>query len=177
MEKSLKESALNLGLYLGLFLAAITVISYAAYLELLTKWWLGIIIFVVIIVFGTLSASKSKTLNGGFLDFKSAFSSYFITVAVGLVISTLVSVVLFNFIDPDAALVLKEKTIEASVAMMKSFNAPASEISKAVDAMEAQKNQFALGQQLQSTAIFLIIQAIIGLIVAAIVKKNPENQI
>ena len=177
MEKSLKSNALNLGLYLGLFMSAITVISYAAYLDLLTKWWVGIILFVIIIVFGTLSASKSKSLNGGFLDFKSAFSPYFITVAIGLIISTLVSIILFNFIDPDAAILLKEKTIEASVAMMKSFNAPASEISKAVDTMEAQKNQFALGPQLQSTAIFLIIQAIIGLIVAAIVKKNPENEI
>jgi hypothetical protein len=177
MEKTLKQSAINLGTYLGLILAATTIISYAVFLELLTKWWLGILLFVVIIVFGTLSASKSKSLNGGFIEFKEAFSSYFITVAIGILISSAVSLILFNIIDPDAAIKLKEMTIEATINMMKGFNAPADAISKSVEAMEAQKNQFAIGQQLQSTAIFLVIQAVIGLIVALIVKKPKETQI
>ena len=172
----MKGNSINLGLYLGLILAAITVIGYAVYLELLVSVWFGISLFVLLIVFGTLSASRAKALNGGFLEFKEAFSAYFITVAVGLIISTIVSIVLFNFIDPDAAIELKEMTIDVAVNMMKSFGAPASEISKAVDEMEANQNAFSLGTQAQSLAISLVIQAVIGLIVALIVKKAPETQ-
>ena len=43
--------------------------------------------------------------------------------------------------------------------------------------MEEQKNQYSVGPQLQSTAIFLVIQSIIGLIIALIMKKPKENEI
>lgn len=175
METTTKSSAINLGMYLGVLMSAITILGYAAYLELLTKWWLGIILFITIIAFGIVSALKSKKMQDGFITFKEAFSSYFITIAIGILISMVVSIIIFNFIDPEAAIVLKEKTIEASVQMMRSFNAPEEAVAEAVEQMEAQKNQFSIAPQLQSNAIFLIIQAIIGLIVALIVKRNPEN--
>ncbi|WP_452223386.1 DUF4199 domain-containing protein [Lacinutrix chionoecetis] len=176
METSTKSSAINYGLYLGGFMALITILGYALYLDLLTKWWLGLILFVVIIVFGILSALKSKKIQEGYITFKEAFSSYFITVAVGIIISMIISIIIFNFVDPEAAIALKEKTIEASVQMMRNFNAPEEAVAKAVEQMEAQKNQFSIGPQLQSNAIFLIIQAVIGLIVALIIKRNPVSE-
>tara|TARA_R110002012_G_scaffold64227_2_gene168804 strand:+ start:973 stop:1506 length:534 start_codon:yes stop_codon:yes gene_type:complete len=177
METSTKSKAINLGLILGAILASITLISYAVYLELLTKWWLGIFLFIVIICFGIISVSKAKKLNDGFIEFKEAFSSYFITIAIGIIISTATSILIFNVLDQEAAMQLKEMTIDATVKMMKGFNAPAESISQTVDAMEEQKNQYSIGPQLQSTAIFLVIQSIIGLIIALIMKKPKENQI
>ena len=177
MEQSTKSKAINLGLILGSILAGITLVSYAAYLELLTKWWLGLFLFIVIIVFGTISVTKAKQLNEGFIEFKDAFSAYFITIAIGIIISTATSILIFNVLDQEAALQLKEMTIEATVKMMKGFGAPAESISQTVDAMEEQKNQYSVGPQLQSTAIFLVIQSIIGLIIALIMKKPKENQI
>ncbi|WP_044398662.1 DUF4199 domain-containing protein [Lacinutrix sp. Hel_I_90] len=175
METSIKSNALNYGLYLGILLALVTISGYALNLELLTKWWLGLIMFVVIVVFGIISTVKSKRLLNGIITFKEAFSSYFITVAIGIIISMIISIIIFNFIDPEAAIVLKEKTIEASIQMMRNFNAPEEAVANALEQMEAQKNQFSIGPQLQSNAIFLIIQAVIGLIVALIMKRNPEN--
>ncbi|MEQ3664983.1 MULTISPECIES: DUF4199 domain-containing protein [unclassified Olleya] len=175
MEKTIKSIAINFGLYLGATLGGITVLAYALYLDLLTKWWLGILLFVIIIVYGIISVSKSKASLDGYISFKESFSSYFITVAIGVIISTLVSVLVFNFIDPEAAVALKEKTIEATLQIMKNFNAPEEEIAKTLDLMEAQKNQFALMPQIQSTAMFLVIQAVIGLIVSLIMKKTNED--
>ncbi|OIQ22924.1 DUF4199 domain-containing protein [Lacinutrix sp. MedPE-SW] len=175
METSTKSSAINHGLYLGGFLALVTILGYALYLDLLTKWWLGIIFLIVIIIAGIVSAIKSKKMQGGFITFKEAFSSYFITVAIGILISMVISIVIFNFIDPEAAITLKEKTIETTVQMMRNFNAPEDAVAQTVEQMEAQKNQFSIGPQLQSNVIFLVIQAVIGLIVALIVKRNPEN--
>ena len=175
METSTKSSAINLGLYLGGLMAITTILGYALYLELLTKWWLGILLFIAIIVFGILSALKSKKMQGGFITFKEAFSSYFITVAIGILISMVISIIIFNFVDPEAAIALKEKTIEATIQMMRNFNAPEEAVAQTLEQMEAQKNQFSIAPQLQSNAIFLIIQAVIGLIIALIVKRNPEN--
>ncbi len=176
MEKSIiKSLAINWGLYLGIVLALATILGYVN-LDLYTKWWYGIILLILIIVFGIISAMKSKTLLGGFISFKEAFSSYFITVAVGLVISTIVSIIIFNFIDPEAAITLKDKIMDTQVQMMKNFGAPEEVIAKSVEELEAQENMFAIGQILKSLAFQLIGFSIVGLIVALVVKKNNPEQ-
>jgi Flp pilus assembly protein TadB len=83
MEKSLKSIATNYGLYLGVFLALITVIAYAVNLELLTNMWLGIAILLVIVVFGIIAVAKVKQSQNGFASFKESFTSFFITVLIG----------------------------------------------------------------------------------------------
>ena len=81
METSIKSSAINYGLYLGGFLATSTILAYAFYLDLFTKWWYGIGLMLIIIVLGVFSAIKSKSTLNGFISFKDAFASYFIPIA------------------------------------------------------------------------------------------------
>ena len=175
MEKSLKSTSINYGIILGLILIFVTVISYVVNIELLVNFWLSLLIMpIVIISFGVVSTAKSKNLLNGFISFKQAFSSYFITVAIAVIISTLFSVILFNFIDPDAAIQLKELVIEKSTAMMEKFGAPQSEIDKALIKMENQ-DTFAVGTQLRSLAQSLLFFTVIGLIVALIMKKKDTD--
>ncbi len=174
MEKSLKSIATNYGLYLGALLALITVIAYAVNLELLTNMWVGIFIMVLIIIFGIISVAKVKQSQNGFATFKQAFTSYFIAVLIGLLISTLVSYLLFNFIDTEAAEVLKEKTIEQTVQMLEGFNTPNEAIAQAVEKIESQ-NQYSLGNIAKGVAGYLVFFSIIGLIVAAALKKNDPD--
>jgi len=174
MEKSIKSSAINYGVYLGGLLALITVLIYAININLMVNMWIGIGLLIVIVGFGIVSTAKSKSFFEGFLSFKQAFSSYFITVAIGIAISTAVSAILFNFIDPDAAEVIKEKTIEATIGFMEGFSAPPEAIAEAVEKLEGQ-NQYGILNLLKSLAWGLLFQSIIGLIVAAIMKKtNPD---
>ncbi|SHI29235.1 DUF4199 domain-containing protein [Algibacter luteus] len=176
MEKSLKSIATNYGLYLGVLLAAVTVLAYAVKLELLTNMWLGITLLIVIIVFGIISIVKVKQAQGGFASFKEAFTSYFITILLGLVISTVVSFLIFNVVDTDAAETLKQKTIEQTVQMMEGFNTPVEVIDETVEKMEAQ-NQFGIAGVLKNLAGQLVLFSIIGLIVAAVMKKsNPDAE-
>jgi len=111
METSIKSSAINYGLYLGIGLIALTILGYAIDLAILTKWYVGISMLIIIIVVGIMSAAKSKSIQNGFISFKDAFSSYFITVAIALIMSVALNIILFNYIDPDAAIALKEKCI------------------------------------------------------------------
>ncbi|RAJ16894.1 DUF4199 domain-containing protein [Olleya aquimaris] len=175
MDKTVKSIATNYGLYLGILLASVTVLAYALNLEILTKWWIGISLFLVIITFGIISITQSKSALEGFISFKDAFTSYFITVLIGILISSVVSVIIFNFIDPEAALTLKEKIIEASVEMMRSFNAPEDDIAEAVIKMEEAPSQFAIGSLVQSLFIQLVIYSVIGLIASLIMKKTNED--
>ncbi|MDA9344032.1 DUF4199 domain-containing protein [Algibacter sp.] len=174
MEKSIKSLATNWGLYLGIVLASLTVLGYMN-LDLFTKWWFGIGMLILIIVFGIISAMKSRGLSEGFISFKEAFTSYFITIALGLVISTVVSLIIFTFIDPDAAITLKEKILNSTVEMMENFGAPAEAIDETVEKMEAEESMFAIGKVVQSLAFQLIGYSVVGLIVALVVKKNNQE--
>ncbi len=175
MEKSIKSIATNNGLYLGLLLTLVYVIAYAVNLELLTKWWIGIGLLIAFVIFVIVSISKTKSALGGFISLKEGFTAYFITILLGLVVASIVSIVLFNFIDPDAAITLKEKTIEATAETMRNWNAPEESIIQTVEQMREQPNQFSIGSVLQSLVIQLVIYSIIGLIAALIMKKSDDN--
>jgi hypothetical protein len=176
MEQSIKSSSINYGLYLGGALALLTVIAYAANLDLLVSVWYGILILIAVIAFGIVSVAKSKAILEGYISFKNSFASYFLTIFIGLLISTLVSYILFNFIDPEAAVTLKEKTIESQVQMLEGFNVPNEQIAEQVELLENQDN-FSIINIIKGFAIYLVMFSIIGLIVAAVMKKNnPDAQ-
>ena len=170
MEKSLKSISINNGLTLGLVLSVITVLVYAVNLDLFTKWWLGIILFLIAIGLGAYSAVKFKQQQG-YLSFKEAFSAYFITIAIGTLIGTVVGIVIFTFVDPDAAQYLNEQILILTKETMENFGMPEEAMQEAL--MEAEKtDNFSLAAQAQAYVVRLVIYAIVGLIVALIVKKN-----
>ena len=174
MNNTVKSTALNYGLYLGGFFALASVIVYAVNLDLFTEWWLGILFFVVAIVFGVLASLKARKLLGGFISFKDAFVSYFITLALGTLIGTIVGIVIFTFIDPEAAEYLNEQILVLTKQTMERFGAPQEAIVEAIEKAR-EKDNFSVGAQLQSWVIRLIFYIIFGLIIALIVKKkDPE---
>ena len=175
MEKSLKSSSVNYGVYLGLILASLTILGYAVSLDLFTQWWFGIIFLLLVIVFGIVSSMGAKKLLGGFISFKNAFTAYFIAILVGILISSIVSIVIFNVIDPDAANILQEKIIESQIAMMENFGTPQEVIDEAVSKAQANGSMYSIGNILKSIAFQLVGFSIVGLIVAAVVKKNDPD--
>ncbi len=175
MENSIKSIAKNYGTYLGGLLALLTVLVYAVSLDMMTNVWYSIFILLLIVVFGIVSVVKTKSKLEGYISFKQSFTAYFITVLIGLVISTVVAYVIFNIIDPEAANILKEKSIERMISFMEGFGAPAESIAEAVDKME-NDNQFSIANILMSLAGQLVLFSIIGLIVAAVMKKNPDTE-
>lgn len=175
MDKSIKSTGSNYGVYLGIILSLITVLIYAIDMSLFTKWWFGILNFLVLLVVSIMAVVKVKSLKSTYFTFREAFSTYFITVVIGTLISSAVSLLLFNVIDPQAAEQLMELTVEATREMMGKFGVPESDIQEAVKEME-KTNQFSPGNYLTGYIFSLAIYAVVGLIVGLIFKeKNPEN--
>lgn len=175
MEKSLKSIATNYGLYLGVLLALISVIAYAVNLDLYTQVWFGLTLLAIIIIFGIISVIKIKKANDGFLSFKHTFSAYFITVLIGILISAIVSIIIFNFVDTEAATELQQKIMDSQVERLQSFNVPAEVIAETVEKMESQGNMYSIKNVLQSIVWQLLGFSVIGLIVAAAMKKNKPD--
>ncbi len=174
MDKSVKTSALNYGLYLGLALSLITVIIYATDLEIFVKWWFGIGLFLLIVVVGIISSAKSRQIQNGYISFKDAFGSYFLTVFIGSLVSTVVSYIIFNIVDPDAAKELNEQILIVTKQSMERFGAPQETINEALTKAREDDN-FSVGNRVKSLGISLVIYSVFGLIAAAVVKKNPEQ--
>lgn len=171
---SVKSIATNYGVYLGGLLALLTVLVYTIDLNLMTNTWYGIFVLLAIIAFGIISVAKAKSFLEGYISFKQSFTTYFITILIGLIISTIVSYIIFNIVDPEAAEIIKQKTIETTINFMEGFGAPAETIAEAVDKIE-NDNQFSIGNIVQGLAIQLAIFSLIGLIIAAIMKRtNPD---
>jgi len=175
MDKPLKSSALNYGLYLALILSSFTIIGYAVYLDLFTEWWFGIGQMFLVIIFGIISAIKAKKLFGGFISFKNAFTAFFITILVGVAIPALVGFIIFNIVDVEAASILQQKLIDNQLAMMERFGAPQASIDEAMEQIQKEESFFSLGNTIKSIAYQLVGFSIIGLIVAAATKKNDPD--
>ncbi len=171
---SSKKSAVTYGLILGAVLALMTTLMYVLNTELFTKWWIGILSFLVVIAIAIVSVAKAKGILGGIISFKEAFTVYFITVAIGSLISTLVGILIFNILDPDLAAFLQEKTLEMTAEFMQKMGTPQVEIDKQMAKM-ADQNNFAILSQLKNYVFGLAFMSVIGLLVALIFKtKNPN---
>ena len=175
MEPTNKSNSINLGLYLGGILSLIVVLIYAVSLDLFIEWWLGIVLFVLVVVYGVVAAKRAKNNNGGFISFKEAFIHYFIAIAVGTLIGTVVSIAIFAFIDPEAATYLNEQILMVTKTTMERFGMPQEAMTAALEEA-SKKDNFSLGMQLQSYVFRLAGYAIVGLIVALIVKKTDTSE-
>ena len=175
MKPTNKSNSINLGLYLGATLAAIVVLIYAIDLDLMVEWWLSVALLTVVIAFGVVAAKRAKINNVGLLSFKEAFVNYFLTIAVGTAISAVVGIVIFNVVDPEAATHLNEQILLKSKQMMEGFGMPQEAMATALDEA-SKKDNFSIGSQLQSYVFSLALYAIIGLIVALIVKKTNTSE-
>ena len=174
MEQTTKSSAINYGVYLGAILSLITITIYGIDIDLFTAPWLGVVLFILVVAFGAVSALNSRKLLGGFISFKQAFSSYFITIAVGTLMSSIVGVAIFTYIDPEAAIYLNEQVLILTKETMERIGLPQEAITAAIE--EASKNDnFSLGAQTQAFVFRLVFYAVIGLIVGLIVKKTDSK--
>jgi hypothetical protein len=171
-----KKIAINMGLYLGLTLTLLIAVIYAIDLNLFTESWIGIVNVLLITVFGALSATQFKKNLGGFINFKTAFTSFFITVLIGFMISTLFNLLLFNVIDVEAKTILSENVIKYTVEMMQKFGAKAADINKVVEDMRA-SDSFGVAGQLKGFFFNIIFYSIIGLVCSLIIKRVPPQSL
>ncbi|HOZ75630.1 MAG TPA: DUF4199 domain-containing protein [Flavobacterium sp.] len=172
----MRKNSMNYGIILGLALIVLTTLMYAIDINSFTSSWIGMINLAVITGFGAIAAVKQKKVNGGFLSFKESFTCFFITVVLGVFISTLYSILLFNVIDPEAKSVIMENLIKKTVDMMQQFGGKAADINKIVEEMQ-KTDSFGMWGQLKGFAFSIILYSIIGLITALIVRRERPQSI
>ena len=112
MNEIIKKNGITFGIITGVISILITASVYIIDLKLFTAWWLGILSIGIYLGIGIYLLSKTKKELGGIFPFKDAFTTYFISAVIGIVISVLFNIVLFNVIDTEAKDTVQDNLIE-----------------------------------------------------------------
>jgi hypothetical protein len=174
MNEIIKKNGISYGIVTGVVSALITTLIYSIDLKLFTSMWVGFISIAIYIAIGVLLLSKTKKELNGVFPFKDAFTTYFISAVVGILISVVFNIILFNFIDPSAKESIKELSIKYAVEMMQKFNTPSSAINEAVKKLQ-ENDQFSIIELLKGSVFSIVFSALFGLLLALIFKSKPTE--
>lgn len=175
MNEIIKKNGITFGIITGVFSALITATVYAVDLNLFTAWWVSLINISLYLIIGIVLLSKTKKELNGIFPFKDAFTTYFISAVVGILISVVFNIILFNFIDPSAKEAIKEISIKYAVEMMEKFGTPTSAINEAVKKLQ-ENDQFSIIELLKGSVFSIIFSALFGLLLALVFKSKPSQE-
>jgi len=126
-----KDGFLN-GIILGILLIALTSYIYFVDLNLLNNVWFGTFKIFITILIGIFSVVYTKRKLGGFISFKEAFSSYFLTIFVGSLFLCIFIIILFSFVFTTEKIeVIKNIQSEFNLFIMKLNYATAAQMEEA----------------------------------------------
>ena len=171
----IKRNGITFGVLIGIVSSLITATIYAIDLNLFSSWWIGITSIIVYLVLGIVLLSKTKKEIKTIFTFKDAFTTYFIAAVIGILISTLFNVLLFNVIDPSAKDKLLEITMKITANMMQKFGTPASVINEAIAKLK-ETNPYSTIELLKGSIFSIIFSSIFGLILAAFFKSKSTQE-
>jgi len=174
MNEAVKKNGLTFGVIIGVIAILIMTTIYSIDLHLLVNMWVGISIFFINIILGIVAVAKAKQGLGGLINFKQAFTTFFIAMAVGAAINAVFMIILFNVIDPGAKATVTDYAIEATVKMMKGFGTPTAGIKDTITKMREMDN-FSIVNQLKSYVWGLLMYIVIGLIVAVALRNTTND--
>ncbi len=174
MNQVIKSKGINFGLFFGLALILPVLYAYAINLNYFVSFWALGVLVLTFFVHGFWVIGSLKKAQGGYASFKEAFSVFFLANAVGLLISTAMTILIFIVIDPELQTVVKELTINSTTEFMQNMGATTDQISETIDGINAQEN-YSIGAQIKGYFYTLVVFSILGLLISLILKKKQQE--
>jgi hypothetical protein len=176
-ETSVFQHALKWGGIVGVISIALTGIAYAVDYSYLADWKFGIFVLLLFLGLTIYGGINFRNEIGGFLSYGKAWQHGFVLMVVSGLISTCFTLLLYTVIDPELPAKLTEVAMENAEKMMERFGMPADQMDKALeDAQVRTENQFKPMGLIKSFGIGIIVYAVIALVTAIFVRKNPPEE-
>tara|TARA_B100001113_G_C20762784_1_gene471669 strand:- start:6 stop:530 length:525 start_codon:yes stop_codon:yes gene_type:complete len=171
MEFNLKKNSANIGVKLGVVLLILSTFSYIYDIKLFYNRVLSSCSFPIIIGFCIYSIYDAKKLQNQIISFKEAFTAYFVCIVVGYLILSVVDIIIFKFIDPEAGKIINEELMIQQKEIWDSQQKPEDEITKGLANMQnyPRYSYFSVYMNYMFTILF---NAFVGLFPAFILKKS-----
>lgn len=171
----MKSKTVRYGFILAIISILVQILVYATNVEWMASVTYSLLSFLLSLILVIYFGLQLRKARGGFASFKEMFSDIFIMLLVAGVIGILFNYVLFNFIDPQLAETLKQAVIKNSQAMFSKIGMSDSEIDTALAEIEKQDMSVTLVKSIQQLGMVVTFSAIGAVILAAILKKKPEE--
>ena len=170
----MKDYILKNGLILGSISIILLVASYAIGVDFfLNNTWSiikGILPYVVLIFL----VIEYKKLVGGYISFKETFTVTIGITVAGAFLSTFFSILLFNFIDPDFAVHLKDFTVEKLAVQLDQLpeSNPMYSVMETLIEQTQEEDIYSISNQASALFYSLFFHIIFSALIAAFIKKE-----
>jgi hypothetical protein len=175
MNEAIKKNGIKFGvIWATMYVLYTTILYVLGPLNLIQpQKYLTILIYLII---GVLVITSTKKSLNNIITFKEAFTVFFITSVIGLGISTIYDILLFNIIDPSIKEPIKEYLLNEGIKGMKAFGVKTEDLKKFADEIN-NNDTFSIKNILLGYVQYLLFASIFGLILAAIFKtKTTYNE-
>tara|TARA_A200000113_G_scaffold33243_1_gene27442 strand:+ start:117 stop:650 length:534 start_codon:yes stop_codon:yes gene_type:complete len=175
----MKDYILKNGLILGSISIILLVASYAIGVDFfLNNIWSiikGILPYVVLIFL----VIEYKKLVGGYISFKETFTVTLGITVAGAFLSTFFSILLFNFIDPDFAVLLKDFTVEKLAVQLDQLpeSNPMYSVMETLIEQTQEEDIYSISNQASALFYSLFFHIIFSAIIAAFIKNDKPIEI
>jgi len=166
----------------GLLIGGISVVLSIVYFLMdpllqFTNLWLTLLSAVIVIALLVVLGLDVRKKIGGFWNFGQAFQSLIIMCLFIIILSTVYSFILFKFVDSGLPQKVNDATEQVTVSRLEKMGVDQSKIDEYTKPFEDGEFKAKLAptfkNELTNFGVALLIDAIICLIVAACIKKNP----
>ena len=175
----MKDYILKNGLILGSISIVLLVASYAIGVDFfLNNTWSiikGILPYVVLIFL----VIEYKKLVGGYISFKETFTVTLGITVAGAFLSTFFSILLFNFIDPDFAVQLKDFTVEKLAVQLDQLpeSNPMYSMMETLIEQTQEEDIYSISNQASALFYSLFFYILFSAVIAAFIKKDKPLDI
>ena len=170
----MKDYILKNGLILGSISIILLVASYAIGVDFfLNDTWSivkGILTYIVLIFL----VIEYKKLAGGYISFKETFTVTLGITVAGAFLSTFFSILLFNFIDPDFAVQLKDFTVEKLAVQLDQLpeSNPMYSVMETLIEQTQEEDIYSISNQASALFYSLFFHILFSAVIAAFIKKD-----
>lgn len=167
----MKDYIFKNGLLLGAFLIVINLISYFFGVEFkLSLFWnmielLGPLFFLIFLL------KNFKKINFGYSTFNQSFVVCFGLLASSSFILLFYKIILFNYLDPNYAIILQEGSIQKVIELLSGL-IPDDAIDEIITELENQ-NSFSISNLTKGFTSSLFFYVFLSLLIAVFIKKDP----
>ncbi len=175
-----QASPINYGLKFGLLAGFATIIiQLILYIIDPNMLFSGIafipsILLLVLVIYAPIAAKRA---NGGYIDFFPAFLASLLTYVVSVIITSLFTYVLYNFVDPSLNQLVIDQSIDTTVGFMEAIGASEEQIEEAIDDIQnTEGSVMSLGNVLFGIVSGSFVASIFCAIIALIVKKTRKSR-
>lgn len=173
MNDVIKKNGVLFGTILAAYYTLTTAFMFFIDKELFVNIPFGFISIFVSLTLAVLAVLYGKKKLGGYITFKNAFTSYFLTIVMGLLAYTLVNFILFNLIDPSAKVIFTDLSIAFTEKNMSGLHVDTETINATIEQIRTTDN-FTLGNLVKAFAWKTLLYCVGGMLVALIFRNQSE---